>query len=109
MASPTKKGSRHWELRYKHIVDAARDPMIFVDWQGRIIEWNPAAASLFGYSRRQALGSSLSDLTGMPAEASDGFEKEADLKKERWIGASLRGLCPGKGTRGGKDRRAPCA
>ena len=82
MASPTKKGSRHWELRYKHIVDAARDPMIFIDWQGRIIEWNPAAASLFGYSRRQALGSSLLDVTGMTVAAPDGFEKEATLRRK---------------------------
>jgi PAS domain S-box-containing protein len=82
MASPTKKGSRHWELRYKHLVDAARDPMIFVDWQGRILEWNPAAASLFGYSRRQALGSRLSDVIGMTAVASDESEKEVILKRK---------------------------
>jgi PAS domain S-box-containing protein len=56
--------------------------MIFVDWQGRILEWNPAAASLFGYSRRQALGSRLSDVIGMTAVASDESEKEVILKRK---------------------------
>ena len=82
MASSTKKGSRHWELRYKHLVYAAKDPTIFFDWQERILEWNPAATSLFGYSRRQALGSRLSDILGMTGSALDGSESEATLRKK---------------------------
>jgi two-component system sensor kinase FixL len=82
MASSTKKGSRHWELRYKHLVDAAKDPTIFFDWQERILEWNPAATSLFGYTRRQALGSTLSDVIGMTGAASRACEREVALKRK---------------------------
>jgi len=44
------------------ILDTALDAMITCDHEGRVIEFNPAAERIFGYSRDAALGKELSDL-----------------------------------------------
>ena len=44
------------------MIDAALDAMVAMDEAGRIIEFNPAAEQLFGYSRQEAIGRSVGDL-----------------------------------------------
>ncbi len=43
------------------------DAVITVDERGRMIQWNPAAESMFGYSREQALGRAVAELVTPPA------------------------------------------
>ena len=53
---------RQSEARKTAIVETALDCVIGIDYQDRIIEWNPAAEATFGYSRAAAIGQTLSAL-----------------------------------------------
>lgn len=53
---------RRSEARKSAILETALDAIVTFDQQGKIIEWNPAAAQVFGYSRELALGRTLGDL-----------------------------------------------
>lgn len=53
------------ELRYKIIVNAARDAIVCADNQGKITFLNPAALELFGYEAKEPIGADLTIL--MPA------------------------------------------
>lgn len=50
------------ELRKSAILEAAMDAVVTIDSRGSIIEWNPVAASLFGYSRDEAIGKEMASL-----------------------------------------------
>jgi diguanylate cyclase (GGDEF)-like protein/PAS domain S-box-containing protein len=44
------------------IVETALDAIIMIDHHGRVVEFNPAAERIFGYSRDDALGRKLAEL-----------------------------------------------
>jgi PAS domain S-box-containing protein len=44
------------EQRVQVILESAQDPFFAVDLQGRVIEWNGRAESLFGWTREEILG-----------------------------------------------------
>lgn len=50
------------EARMKTILHGALDAVISMDQQGTIIDWNPEAERIFGYSCMEAQGKLLSDL-----------------------------------------------
>lgn len=50
------------EARGSAIVRAALDAVVVMDASGRIVEWNPAAEAIFGYTRDECLGQVLSNL-----------------------------------------------
>ena len=54
------------EARKNFIVDAALDSIVTIDHHSRILEFNPAAERLFGYSRKEVLGRDLAEFL-MPA------------------------------------------
>jgi PAS domain S-box-containing protein len=49
------------------ILGAALDGVITMDEQGRIVEFNPAAELMFGYSREAAIGEDMADLIVPPS------------------------------------------
>ena len=53
---------RRSEARKSAILETALDAIVTFDQQGKIIEWNPAATQIFGYSRELALGRVFADL-----------------------------------------------
>lgn len=53
---------RESEARKRAVLEAALDCIITIDEHERVIEWNPAAETTFGYSRAQAVGQALSAL-----------------------------------------------
>ncbi|HEX5070976.1 MAG TPA: SpoIIE family protein phosphatase [Vicinamibacterales bacterium] len=55
------------EARATLIVDTAHDAFVGIDRDGRIVEWNAQAASIFGWTRAEALGRPLTD-TIVPPE-----------------------------------------
>ncbi|GAC1469088.1 MAG: hypothetical protein NVSMB9_12490 [Isosphaeraceae bacterium] len=57
---------RESEARKAAILDSALDAIITIDNTGRVLEWNPAAESTFGYERDQALGRALDALVIPP-------------------------------------------
>jgi PAS domain S-box-containing protein len=60
------------------ILNAALDAIITMDFEGRIVDFNPAAEIIFGYRREEAVGRLLGDLLvppGLRAAHSDGLER----------------------------------
>jgi len=51
----------------RQILATARDAFVSADAVGRVLEWNPQAEELFGYSRQEALGASVGELVFPPA------------------------------------------
>ena len=56
---------RESELHYRKLVETAKVAIISTDSRGQVLLWNPAAEELFGYARREAVGSGLTDLVGL--------------------------------------------
>jgi diguanylate cyclase (GGDEF)-like protein/PAS domain S-box-containing protein len=50
------------ERAYRAVVGLSSDAYIGMDSQGRVTEWNPAAETIFGYCRDEAVGAVMSDL-----------------------------------------------
>lgn len=50
------------QARTVAIVESALDAIVTMDQEGRVVEFNPAAESTFGYGREEALGQPLADL-----------------------------------------------
>jgi len=59
LAEQERRKSEH---RYVTALNNLRDAFIIVDGEGLIIEWNPAAETMFGYSRQEAIGADLHEL-----------------------------------------------
>ncbi|MBA4095045.1 MAG: hypothetical protein C0489_13300, partial [Candidatus Accumulibacter sp.] len=53
----TRKG----ENRVKAIIDTALDAFVGIDGDNRITDWNPRAQEIFGWTREEALGRTVSD------------------------------------------------
>ncbi|MBX6342059.1 MAG: PAS domain S-box protein, partial [Thermomicrobiaceae bacterium] len=58
---------RESEARKDAILRSALDAIVSMDATGRIVEFNPAAEQMFGYSREEAIGAPLADLIIPPA------------------------------------------
>lgn len=50
------------ESRLKAIVQGALDAVVTMDRTGHVVEWNPRAEMIFGYSRDEAVGRLLTEL-----------------------------------------------
>lgn len=44
------------------VIEAALDCIIMMDQHGKVVEFNPAAERIFGYTREEAVGATLADL-----------------------------------------------
>lgn len=54
------------ELKLRGITDSTLDAVLMMDHNGNISFWNPAAKSIFGYTRDQAMGRNLHMLLAPP-------------------------------------------
>ena len=59
------------------VLRAAPDAIVTMDAQHRIVEWNPGAESLFGYSQQEVTGQNVDDLIVNP----DTFEEAVGLSR----------------------------
>ena len=50
------------ESRLRATFDTALDAVVGMDVQGHIVEWNKSAETIFGWSKREAIGQALHDL-----------------------------------------------
>lgn len=62
------------EKRLAAVVDAAEDAIIGKDVRGAVLEWNQGATKLFGYSRQEVLGRSISEFL-VPAEQQEEYAR----------------------------------
>jgi len=64
----TQSQLRESEHRYRSLFEDSRDAVYITDRDGRTVEVNQAALSLFGYTREEMMGFSLWDLYVQPEE-----------------------------------------
>jgi PAS domain S-box-containing protein len=50
------------EAQKAAVLETALDAIVSIDQEGKVLEWNPAAARIFGFSRELALGREMADL-----------------------------------------------
>jgi PAS domain S-box-containing protein len=74
--------------RLRTIIDASLDAIIEIDPRGRIVEFNPAAETIFGYSREAAIGASLTE-TIIPKHLRDVHLNRVENWLKTGKGASL--------------------
>ena len=53
---------RRSESRKAAVLETALDAIVSIDQDGKVIEWNPAAERIFGYTRELALGRDMAEL-----------------------------------------------
>ncbi|MBM4466868.1 MAG: PAS domain S-box protein [Chloroflexi bacterium] len=64
-----KRAEREIEERRMYlegVLGAAPDAIVTLDAHHRIVEWNPGAEKLFGYSREEVIGQNIDDLVTRP-------------------------------------------
>ncbi len=69
--TPRKTAEQHartLEARRDALMDVAMDAIVSIDRHGRVVAWNPAATTMFGYTLKEVLGQQLSALIIRPAE-----------------------------------------
>lgn len=62
------------------LAETTTDAILCFDAEGTISQWNPAAAALFGYTARQAIGRSVDILLPGPVRAQMSAERRANLQ-----------------------------
>ena len=90
--------------RMAAIVGAAHDAVIVADWQGRIVDFNTAAAGLFGHQRAEAIGMAASALIG-PDVTPPRLDGARDSGQNREGAASSEVQRPATGLPAGQDRQ----
>ncbi len=58
----SEEALRRSEARKAAVLDTALDAIVSIDDRGKVVEWNPAAERIFGYSRELALGRDMAEL-----------------------------------------------
>ena len=73
----------HDAVPWRHIVEDVADALIYIDWQGVIQAWNPAAAVLFGFSADEALGQHVDLIIPkhLRAAHAEGFDRAMERGK----------------------------
>jgi PAS domain S-box-containing protein len=60
--SQSEEALRESESRFRSVAQSATDAIVSADRQGRIVFWNRAAQTMFGFTEDEALGQSLTSL-----------------------------------------------
>jgi PAS domain S-box-containing protein len=61
-AHAAEAAERESEARTRMIIETALDAVVVMDARGRITDWNAQAHTMFGWSREEAIGQSLSSM-----------------------------------------------
>ena len=64
---------KHPDRLFRLIAEAATDAIVVTDHEGKIIFWNKAAGTLFGYSAEEMMNTQLTDL--MPERSREAHGK----------------------------------
>ncbi|MHB8328627.1 MAG: diguanylate cyclase domain-containing protein, partial [Acidimicrobiales bacterium] len=75
-------GTAPWRTRFRNLLDLSRDAFVETDGDGVLTEWNRQAELLFGWSRDEVIGRSVSGFL-IPSRYSGHFA--ADLGKARTV------------------------
>jgi two-component system cell cycle sensor histidine kinase/response regulator CckA len=82
-----RKVSQEKILEQALLLDEAQDAIMVTDFQGRLTFWNNGAEHMYGWERKQAVGSFIRDLLFDSARTKDyDFAMEDILQFNEWIG-----------------------
>ncbi|MBC7110619.1 MAG: PAS domain S-box protein [Methanothermobacter sp.] len=70
----SEEALRESEKKYRTIVEAARDAIITVDINGRVVSFNSAAERIFGYSEAEIMGKHINTITSESNREKHGFD-----------------------------------
>ena len=59
MNTPLSIGKERWQA---HLFDTIFDAVVVTDVEGKVIDWNPAAERMFGYTKAEMLGRPMEEL-----------------------------------------------
>ncbi len=62
----TEEAGRQAEARKAAVLDVSVDAIITMDHQGKVLEFNPAAVTMFGYQRADIIGQDMAELVMSP-------------------------------------------
>ncbi len=74
------------------ILDSSLDPIVAMDHEGRITEFNPAAERIFGYNKQDVVGKRLAEVLIPPSlreKHSEGFARHLATGESRVLGRLL--------------------
>ena len=77
----TQEKLRESEQKFRAVVDAALDAIIMTDETDRIVLWNKAAETLFGYPQEEIIGKELHSLIPVLAEHKTKKERLVHFQK----------------------------
>jgi diguanylate cyclase (GGDEF)-like protein/PAS domain S-box-containing protein len=69
------------EMRFQAITVSAKDAIIMLDSDDRIVFWNPAASEIFGYTLQEVIGNFIYDLI-IPQRHIESYKKEFNHSKQ---------------------------
>jgi PAS domain S-box-containing protein len=79
---------RESEQMARDIIAGSLDGFIQLDESGKVIEWNPSAESIFGWSRQDALGHRLTELF-LPADCKLRHQEMGEQLRSAAVGSKL--------------------
>lgn len=82
---------RQSEQRYRAVAESAPDAIVTADGDGNIIDWNPSARMMFGYTEAEACGQPITSMMPLPYRARHlhGLETVTRSGKSRSVGRTL--------------------
>lgn len=80
---------RDSEHKMRRMIDTSIDGVISIDGEGRIVDWNPQAELVFGWSRDEAAGQDLAQMI-IPADHREGHRRGMARYHETGSGPVLR-------------------
>ena len=75
--SQADKALRHNEKKLLAVIDGALDGIVTINETGALVEFNPAAERIFGYTKEQVIGKSLAEVMVPPQQ------RQAHISKHR--------------------------
>ncbi|MBI3208031.1 MAG: response regulator [Candidatus Solibacter usitatus] len=84
-----REALRKSEERMRSIVNSALDGIITIDGEGVILDWNPAAEKILGWTREEAQGNSLEGLIGGTGQMNRRVELNARHRDGREVPVEL--------------------
>lgn len=91
-ATRTGQVARANEARLRALIASAQDAVVIMDAQGLVVDWNPCAERMFGWSADEAIGARLSDLVVPPhlrAAHENGVRRYVNTRQGHIVGRSI--------------------
>lgn len=80
---PASSSESFWNGHLRKLLDSTLDAFVTIGFDGRVLDWNERAETLFGWSRDEAIGQMITDLIILEEQREAQAAKFAALRKSR--------------------------